>query len=82
MWGPTISRRPTGQGVATAGELVSLCNRRGCWWCSAQHIRHLPARIVVAWLRQYAQTPGVTVDYSEPPHTGVTQSVLVFLCLI
>jgi integrase/recombinase XerD len=60
---PLIARRLTGEGIATLGELVEFCNRRGgSWWRSVPRIGLRRARILVAWLRRHADTLGVTVD--------------------
>ena len=55
---PLIARRLTGEGIATLGELVACCNRRGgSWWRSVPRVGLLRARILVAWLRRHAGTP-------------------------
>jgi integrase/recombinase XerD len=60
---PLVAQRLTGEGIATLGELVATCNRRGgSWWRSVPRIGRLRARTIVAWLRRHARTLGVTVD--------------------
>ncbi|WP_315697798.1 IS1096 element passenger TnpR family protein [Paraburkholderia fungorum] len=60
---PLIARRLAGEGIATLGELVACCNRRGgSWWRAVPRVGLLRARVLVAWLRRHAGSLGVTVD--------------------
>uniref|UniRef100_UPI003BEEFE06 IS1096 element passenger TnpR family protein n=1 Tax=Burkholderia arboris TaxID=488730 RepID=UPI003BEEFE06 len=79
---PMIARRLTGEGVATLGDLIALCNRRGgSWWRSVPRIGLLRARILVAWLRQHVESLGMTVDADvdadEPFAAPVDQHVML-----
>ncbi|MDN7893338.1 MULTISPECIES: site-specific integrase [Burkholderia] len=70
-WRPLIADRLAGEGIATLGELVAFCNRRGgSWWRSVPRIGAGRARVLVAWLRRHADTIGrsvdVDVDTAEP----------------
>lgn len=59
---PLVAQRLAGEGIATLGELVATCNRRGGgWWRPLPRIGLLRARTIVAWLRRHAVTLGVTV---------------------
>jgi len=60
---PRIASRLKGQGIATVGELVSLCNRRGgSWWRSVPRIGAGRAAVVVAWLRRHESHIQLRVD--------------------
>ncbi|WP_257825038.1 site-specific integrase [Burkholderia glumae] len=60
---PLVAQRLAEVGVATVGELVAYCNRRGgAWWRSVPRIGVGRARALVAWLRRHAETIGQTVD--------------------
>ncbi len=60
---PLVAQRLAEVDVATVGELVAYCNRRGgAWWRSVPRIGVGRARALVAWLRRHAETIGQTVD--------------------
>ncbi|WP_319002040.1 phage integrase family protein [Burkholderia contaminans] len=68
---PPIARRLAGEGIATLGELIAFCNRRGGrWWRRVPRIGAGRARVLVAWLRTHADSLGATiaadVDTTEP----------------
>lgn len=68
---PPIARRLAGEGIATLGELIAFCNRRGGrWWRRVPRIGAGRARVLVAWCRAHADTLGATiaadVDTTEP----------------
>ncbi len=57
-----IALRLTGEGIATLGELVAFCNRRGGrWWRRVPRIGAGRARVLVAWLRAHAPSLGATI---------------------
>ena len=52
-----------GEGIATLGELVAFCNRRGAsWWRSIPRIGPGRARAIISWLRRQQTALGLTVD--------------------
>ena len=58
-----MARRLKGEGIATLGELVAFCNRRGAsWWRSIPRIGPGRARAIVSWLRRQQSALGLTVD--------------------
>ncbi|BDC46140.1 site-specific integrase [Paraburkholderia terrae] len=60
---PRVTRRLKGEGIATLGELVAFCNRRGAsWWRSIPRIGRGRARAIVSWLRRQQTALGLTVD--------------------
>ena len=60
---PRVARRLKGEGIATLGELVAFCNRRGAsWWRSIPRIGPGRARAIVSWLRRQQSALGLTVD--------------------
>jgi Phage integrase protein len=60
---PRVARRLKGEGIATLGELVAFCNRRGAsWWRSIPRIGPGRARAIVSWLRRQQVSLGLTVD--------------------
>ncbi len=60
---PRIARRLKGEGIATLGELVAFCNRRGAsWWRSIPRIGRGRARAIVSWLRRQQAKLHLTVD--------------------
>ncbi|SAL00163.1 integrase [Caballeronia arationis] len=60
---PRVARRLKGEGIATLGELVAFCNRRGgSWWRSIPRIGPGRARAIVSWLRRQQTALGLTVD--------------------
>jgi hypothetical protein len=60
---PRVARRLKGEGIATLGELVAFCNRRGAsWWRSIPRIGPGRARVIVSWLRRQQSALGLTVD--------------------
>ncbi|CAG9169420.1 site-specific integrase [Cupriavidus respiraculi] len=52
LWfGPSLSRRLTGGGIATLGDLVTLVNRRGAaWWRRIPRLGAKSAGVIVQWL--------------------------------
>lgn len=60
---PRVARRLKVEGVATLGELVAFCNRRGAsWWRSIPRIGPGRARAIVSWLRRQQAALGLTVE--------------------
>ncbi|SAL86236.1 integrase [Caballeronia terrestris] len=60
---PRVARRLKGEGIATLGELVAFCNRRGSsWWRSIPRIGPGRARAIVSWLRRQQTALGLTID--------------------
>jgi len=60
---PRIASRLKGEGIATVGELVAFCNRRGgSWWRSIPRIGAGRAAVVVAWLRRHETELRLRVD--------------------
>jgi integrase len=60
---PRIARRLKGEGLATLGELVAFCNRRGgSWWRSIPRIGPGRARAIVSWLRKQQASLQLTVE--------------------
>ncbi|AET95043.1 putative integrase (plasmid) [Burkholderia sp. YI23] len=60
---PRIARRLKGEGIATLGELVAFCNRRGpSWWRSIPRIGRGRARAIVSWLRRQQTKLQLMVD--------------------
>ena len=60
---PRIASRLKGEGIATLGELVAFCNRRGgSWWRSVPRIGAGRAAVVVAWLRRHETQLRLRVD--------------------
>jgi integrase len=60
---PRVASRLKGEGIATLGELIAFCNRRGgSWWRSIPRIGAGRAAIVVAWLRRHEKQLGLRVD--------------------
>jgi integrase len=60
---PRIARRLKGEGIATLGELVAFCNRRGpSWWRSIPRIGRGRARAIVSWLRKNQAKLQLTVE--------------------
>jgi integrase len=60
---PRIARRLKGEGIATLGELVAFCNRRGpSWWRSIPRIGRGRARAIVSWLRKHQAKLQVSVE--------------------
>nr|WP_240655859.1 phage integrase family protein [Paraburkholderia phosphatilytica] len=56
---PLVAQRLAGEGIATPGELVATCNRRGgSWWRPVPPIGLLRAHTIVAWLRRHAGRDG------------------------
>jgi hypothetical protein len=52
-----------GEGIATLGELIAFCNRRGSsWWRSIPRIGAGRVAIVVVWLRRHETDLGLRVD--------------------
>lgn len=71
---PRIARRLKGEGIATLGELVAFCNRRGpSWWRSIPRIGRGRARAIVSWLRKQQAALQLTVDLDvdSAEHDGV-----------
>ncbi|BBQ03257.1 hypothetical protein BSFA1_83850 (plasmid) [Burkholderia sp. SFA1] len=60
---PRVARRLKGEGIATLGELVAFCNRRGAsWWRSIPRIGPGRARAIVSWLRRQQPSLQLTID--------------------
>ncbi|WP_244831983.1 phage integrase family protein [Caballeronia sp. TF1N1] len=60
---PRIARRLKGEGIATLGELLAFCNRRGAsWWRSIPRIGRGRARAIVSWLRKHQAKLQLTVE--------------------
>ncbi|MEA3173556.1 MAG: hypothetical protein QOF42_967 [Gammaproteobacteria bacterium] len=60
---PRVTSRLKGEGIATIGELIAFCNRRGgSWWRSIPRIGAGRAAIIVAWLRRHETQLGLRVD--------------------
>ena len=60
---PRVASRLKEEGVATIGELIAFCNRRGgSWWRSIPRIGAGRAAIVVAWLRRHETDLALRVD--------------------
>jgi integrase len=60
---PRIASRLKGEGIATVGELIAFCNRRGgSWWRSIPRIGAGRAAVVVAWLRRHEPQLQMRVD--------------------
>jgi integrase len=60
---PRVSSRLKGEGIATLGELIAFCNRRGgSWWRSIPRIGAGRAAVVVAWLRRHETDLSLRVD--------------------
>ncbi|VXC89949.1 Integrase [Burkholderia sp. 8Y] len=60
---PRVARRLKGEGIATLGELVAFCNRRGgSWWRSIPRIGPGRARAIVSWLRKQQASLQLTID--------------------
>jgi integrase len=71
---PRLARRLKGEGIATLGELVAFCNRRGpSWWRSIPRIGRGRARSIVSWLRkqQAALQLTVEIDIDSDERDGV-----------
>ncbi|GAB5101385.1 phage integrase family protein [Caballeronia sp. HLA56] len=71
---PRIAKRLKGEGIATLGELVAFCNRRGpSWWRSIPRIGRGRARAIVSWLRRNQAKLQLTVeiDIDSDEHDGV-----------
>ncbi|QDQ82266.1 site-specific integrase [Paraburkholderia megapolitana] len=59
---PLVAKRLIAEGIATLGDLIAFCNRRGgSWWRSVPRIGLLRARVLVVWLRRHEASLGVTV---------------------
>ncbi|WP_256927939.1 phage integrase family protein [Caballeronia sordidicola] len=60
---PRIASRLKVEGIATVGELVAFCNRRGgSWWRSVPRIGAGRAAVVIAWLRRHEMQLRIRVD--------------------
>lgn len=58
-----MARRLKGEGLATLGELVAFCNRRGgSWWRSIPRIGLGRARAIVSWLRKQQASLQLTIE--------------------
>ncbi|ONC30060.1 integrase [Burkholderia pseudomallei] len=72
MWfRPMVSQRLRAAGIATLGELVAYCNRRGgSWWRGVPRIGAGRARHIVSWLRRHEASIGERVvsdvDLADP----------------
>jgi len=80
---PLVSKRLTGEGIDTLGQLIDYCNSHGgSWWRSMPRIGPHRARVLVAWLRRYEKDLGVTIDAdvdTRPlvPASGLGQVVVI-----
>jgi hypothetical protein len=60
---PRVATCLKGEGIATLGDLVAFCNRRGgSWWRSIPRIGAGRVAIVVAWLRRHEKRLGLRID--------------------
>src|SRR5471030_2495315 len=60
---PRVASRLKGEGIATLGELIAFCNRRGgSWWRSIPRVGAGRAAVVVAWLRRHETQLRLCVD--------------------
>jgi Phage integrase protein len=60
---PRVASRLKGEGIATLGELIAFCNRRGgSWWRSIPRIGAGRAAVIVAWLRRHEPQLRLRVD--------------------
>ncbi|WP_248324880.1 site-specific integrase [Caballeronia sp. Sq4a] len=60
---PRVARRLKSEGIATLGELVAFCNRRGgSWWRSIPRIGPGRARAIVSWLHRQQASLQLTID--------------------
>ncbi|NTZ86212.1 hypothetical protein FCJ61_25210 [Burkholderia metallica] len=81
---PPIARRLAGEGIATLGDLIAFCNRRGGrWWRRVPRIGAGRARVLVAWLRTHADSLGATiaadVDTTEPLGTAAPADAIALV---
>ncbi|MEA3091242.1 MAG: hypothetical protein QOJ04_2584, partial [Caballeronia sp.] len=80
---PLVTKRLTGEGIDTLGQLIDFCNSHGgSWWRSMPRIGPHRARVLVAWLRRYEKDLGVTIDAdvdTRPlvPASGLGQVVVI-----
>ncbi|WP_349545895.1 MULTISPECIES: site-specific integrase [Paraburkholderia] len=59
---PLVAKRLIAEGIATLGDLIAFCNRRGgSWWRPVPRIGLLRARVLVAWLRRHEASLGVSI---------------------
>lgn len=77
---PMVALQLKAGGIATLGELVDFCNRRGgSWWRAIPRIGPGRARRIVTWLRQHEASIGRTiesdVDETEPFKANDSQVV-------
>jgi integrase len=70
MWfRPMVGRYLKQQGIATLGDLVDFCNRRGgSWWRAVRRIGPGRARHIVAWLREHEGTIGCRIERDVDEH--------------
>jgi integrase len=72
MWfRPMVSQRLRSVGIATLGDLIAYCNRRGgSWWRGVPRIGAGRAQHIVSWLRRHAGSIGAgvvpDVDLTDP----------------
>src|SRR5258708_226066 len=60
---PLVSKRLSGEGIHTLGQLVEFCNSHGgSWWRSVPRIGPHRARVLVAWLRRHENDLGKRID--------------------
>ncbi|MEA3127529.1 MAG: hypothetical protein QOD67_4548 [Caballeronia sp.] len=80
---PLVTKRLSGEGIHTLGQLIDFCNSHGgSWWRSMPRIGPHRARVLVAWLRRYEKDLGVTIDAdvdTRPlvPASGLGQVVVI-----
>jgi integrase len=75
---PRIASRLKGEGIATVGELIAFCNRRGgSWWRSVPRVGAGRAAVVVAWLRRHESQLQMRVDADVDTHDPLVADEIV-----
>src|ERR1700692_1600023 len=80
---PLVTKRLSGEGIDTLGQLVDFCNSHGgSWWRSMPRIGPHRARVLVAWLRRHENDLGKRIDAdvdTQPlvPAVGLANVVLI-----
>jgi hypothetical protein len=60
---PLVTKRLSGEGIHTLGQLVDFCNSHGgSWWRSMPRIGPQRARVIVAWLRRHENELGKRIE--------------------
>ncbi|WGS55121.1 site-specific integrase (plasmid) [Paraburkholderia sp. D15] len=77
---PMVALQLKAGGIATVGELIDFCNRRGgSWWRAIRRIGPGRARRIVSWLRRHEASIGRRVasdiDETEPFKASDSQIV-------